>query len=117
MLENEKTSHEKVVPETVETLNSAVSGKKIKMKKTEPVPVTVMYLGPSIPNVVRYSTVFKDGTLPEPLKTCVEDKPYMKKLFVPLKEVPTAIKELNSGKSVLGAIRRRVESEFLKEGE
>ena len=72
---------------------------------------TVMYIGPSIPNVVQASTVFKNGVLTETLKKCVEEKPYMKKLLVPLEELPTAMKELNSN-SAISSIYRRVQNEI-----
>lgn len=72
---------------------------------------TVMYIGPSIPNVVQASVVFKDGVLPEALKKCVEEKPYMKKLLVPIEELPAAMKELN-GSSALNSIYRRVKNEI-----
>ena len=72
---------------------------------------TVMYIGPSIPNVVQASTVFKDGVLSEALKKRVEEKPYMKKLLVPLAELPAAMKELN-GSSALNSIYRRVKNEI-----
>lgn len=81
------------------------------IKKPSTKEQTVMYIGPSIPNVVQASTVFKDGVLPETLKKCVEEKPYMKKLFVPLTELPTAMKELNSN-SALSSIYRMVKNEF-----
>ena len=74
--------------------------------------VTVMYIGPSIPNVVQASTVFKDGILSAALKKCVEEKPYMTKLLVPLAELPTAMKELNSGKGALSTFYRRVKNEI-----
>ena len=72
---------------------------------------TVMYIGPSIPNVVQASTVFKNGVLTEALKKCVEEKPYMKKLLVPLEELPAAMKELNSN-SAISSIYRRVQNEI-----
>lgn len=89
----------------IETATEAVT------KKPATKAQTVMYIGPSIPNVVQASTVFKDGVLPEALKKCVEEKPYMKKLLVPLTELSAAMKELNSS-SALSTIYRRVKNEF-----
>ena len=92
-----------------ETGTEPVSKKPATKAKAQ--TVTVMYIGPAIPNVVQASTVFKDGILPEALKKCVEEKPYMKKLLVPLTELPAAMKELNVS-SALSAIYRRVKNEF-----
>ena len=75
---------------------------------------TVMYIGPSIPNVVQASTVFKDGILTETLEKCVKEKPYMKKLLVPLEELPAAMRELN-GNSAISSIYRRVKMKFKEE--
>lgn len=91
--------------------NTEAGKAKPVTKKPATKEQTVMYIGPSIPNVVQASTVFKDGILPEALKKCVEEKPYMKKLLVPLEELPAAMKELNSS-SALSAIYRRVKNEF-----
>lgn len=74
--------------------------------------VTVMYIGPSIPNVVQASTVFKYGILPEALNKFAEGKPYIKKLLVPIQELPAAMKELNSGKGALSTIYRKVKNEI-----
>ncbi len=90
------------------TAKTETVGKKAATKTQG---VTVMYIGPSIPSVVRTSTVFKDGILSEALKKCVEEKPYMKKLLVPLAELPAAMKELNSS-SALSTFYRRVKNEF-----
>ena len=97
---------------TVAETNAAPAKEKPATKAKTKQDVTVMYIGPSIPNVVQASTVFKNGLLPETLKKCVEEKPYMKKLLVPITELAAATKELNSGKSALSTIYRRVKNEF-----
>ena len=94
--------------EAVVTAAETVSKKPATKAKAQ----TVMYIGPSIPHVVQASTVFKDGVLPEALKKCVEEKPYMKKLLVPITELPAAMKELHGGKSALSTIYRRVKNEI-----
>ena len=100
---NKKTTETEVVVTAEETVTEKPAAKE----KT----ITVMYIGPSIPNVVQASTVFKDGILPETLKKCVEEKPYMKKLLVPLAELPAAMKELK-GNSALSTIYRKVKNEI-----
>ena len=96
---------------TAEEAVAIVEETVIEKPAAKEAAVTVMYIGPSIPNVVQASTVFKDGVLSETLKKCVEEKPYMKKLLVPLAELPAAMKELN-GSSALNSIYRRVKNEI-----
>lgn len=86
--------------------------KKPKIKAPEIEPVSVMYVGPSIANVVQNSTVFKDGVLPEAVKKYVESKPYIKRLLIPISELPKAIKELNIEKSALSVIYNKVKNEI-----
>ncbi len=72
----------------------------------------LMYLGPTITGVVRHSTVFKDGVLPQKVNECVEQFPMMKKLFVGLDEVPAAANELNMKQSTLRTIYSQVSKKF-----
>lgn len=67
-----------------------------------------MYLGPTIVGVVRHSTVFKNGVLPAKVEDCVKKFPAMQKLFVTMKELPAASKELRKKQSALGAIYAQV---------
>lgn len=94
-----------------EKKNNAETGIEPVTKKPVIKEQTVMYIGPSIPNVVQASTVFKDGILTETLEKCVKEKPYMKKLLVPLEELPAAMRELN-GNSAISSIYRRVKNEI-----
>ena len=73
---------------------------------------SLMYLGPTITGVVRHSTNFKNGVLPEKVKKCVEQFPVMKKLFVPVAEMPAAIKELSKEQSALKTIYSQVAKKF-----
>lgn len=85
-------------------------------KKTSPVSEkkqgNVMYIGPTIVGIVRHSTVFKDGVLPEKVKGCVAELPMMEKLFVSIEEVPTALKELKKKQSVLATIYDKTLNKF-----
>lgn len=72
----------------------------------------LMYLGPTITGVVRHSTVFKDGVLPEKVKDCIKTLPMMEKLFVDVDKISAAIKELNKEQSVLGTIYTQVANKF-----
>lgn len=73
----------------------------------------LMYLGPTITGVVKHSTVFKDGLLPDKAKDCIKKLPMMKKLFVPLADMPAAIKELNKPSSVLRTVYTQVVNKFV----
>ena len=91
-----------------------MSAKSIKKEavKTNP-KVDVMYLGPTISGVVKYSTVFKNGVFTKNVREYMEQMPCMKELFVPLGELPNAINELNKEKSVLKAIYMQVAKKFM----
>ena len=71
-------------------------------------------LGPTINGVVRHSTIFKNGVLPQKLNKCVEEFPAMKKLFVSMVELPLVTKELNKEQSALGTIYTQVAKKFNK---
>lgn len=87
-----------------------MSTKKTTVKKQS----NLMYLGPTITGVVRQSTIFKNGVLPKKLNECVEKFPAMRKLLVPMDEVPMVTKELNKEQSALGTIYSQVAKKFNK---
>lgn len=72
----------------------------------------LMYLGPTITGVIRHSTIFKDGVLPEKVSECVGQFPIMKKLFVTMEELPRAVKELKKEQSALGTIYSQTAKKF-----
>lgn len=74
----------------------------------------LMYLGPTITGVVRHSTVFKGGVLPQKVNECVEQFPIMNKLFVVMEELPAAARELGKEQSALKAIYFQVAKKFNK---
>lgn len=73
----------------------------------------VMYLGPTIVGVIRHSTVFKEGVLPEKVQECVKQLPMMEKLFVSIGDIPEAVKEINKNQSVLRTIYVQVTNNFV----
>ena len=73
----------------------------------------VMYLGPTIVGVIRHSTVFKEGVLPEKVQECVKQLPMMEKLFVSIGDIPEAVKEINKNESVLRTIYVQVSNNFV----
>ena len=87
------------------TKKKAPAAKKVKQGN-------LMYLGPTITGVIRHSTIFKNGVLPARVKECVEAFPVMKKLFVPMAEIPNAVKELRKEQSALGTIYAQTAKKF-----
>lgn len=83
--------------------------KKVAAKKTQG---DLMYLGPTITGVVRYSTIFKNGVFPKRVNECVEQYPAMRRLFVTAEEIPAAVKELRKEQSVLKTICSQVSKKF-----
>lgn len=73
----------------------------------------VMYLGPTIVGVIRHSTVFKEGVLPEKVQECVKQLPMMEKLFISIGDIPEAVKEINKNESVLRTIYVQVTNNFV----
>ena len=74
----------------------------------------LMYLGPTITGVVRHSTIFKNGVLPQKLNKCVVEFPAMKRLLVAMEDVPKATKELVKEQSALAAIYAQTDKKFNK---
>lgn len=72
----------------------------------------VTYLGPTITGVVKHSTTFKDGVLPEKVKECVKQLPMMEQLFVAISDIPKATKELKKEQSVLATIYAQTANKF-----
>lgn len=74
----------------------------------------LMYLGPTITGVVRHSTIFKNGILPQKLDKCVEEFPAMKKLLVSMDEISRVTKELMKEQSALATIYAQTDKKFNK---
>ena len=75
---------------------------------------SLIYLGPTITGVVRHSTTFKNGVLPEKLNKCVEEFPAMKKLLVSTEEISTVTKELMKEQSATATIYAQTDKKFNK---
>lgn len=86
----------------------AVDATAVSVDVTE----NIMYVGPTITGIVRYSTVFKGGILPAKVSACIEQMPIMKNLFVPLSKLAEANKELSKDQSALKTISARVAKKF-----
>lgn len=71
-------------------------------------PVSKMYMGPNIPHVVMFGTVFKDGIYHDALNKCIERIPLIKHLLIDIDKTPKAFSELKNPNSTLSAIKREV---------
>jgi len=89
-----------------------MSTKAEKKAVTETAKKNLMYVGPSITGVIRHSTVFKDGVLPEKVNNCIKEFPAMRKLFVEIGTAAAAIKEINKEQSALKSICNQVKNKF-----
>lgn len=110
----ETVSVENTVSETTVTEPVVITEKKVKEKATtrevvQPVG-PVMYIGPSIANVVQKSTVFKDGIYPEALNNVIKERPYIQRLLVPIDSLSEARKELAIEQSALSVIYNKVKN-------
>lgn len=86
----------------------------VKAEKPETKAVNVVYIGPSIPGIVRHGTVYKDGVLTDKLNECIADFPAMQRLFVSVDEAPAAIKEKNKTQSAIRSICELVLAKYVK---
>ena len=76
---------------------------------------SIIYLGPTIKGVAQSGTVFNGGTLTGEAKTAINRFPSIERLFVPLSDLPQAVRELKSNQSVLSTIYRKTREFFMKE--
>ena len=74
----------------------------------------MMYVGPTIQNLIRYGTVFANGVLTEKMNAVVAEFPAAAKLFVPVEKIPDAMKSLHEKNSALAAISDRMVRKYNK---
>ena len=86
-----------------------------KTAKAEPAQ-NVMYLGPTIAGVAKYSTVYEAGILPDAVEKCIAQFPAMRQLFVPLDGITEAAKKLRAGEGFLSTIYGQVDERFTRKG-
>lgn len=97
------------IKEEVTASEPAINQEK-KMETKE----NIIYLGPSIPNLISSSTVFKDGVLPEAVNEKIKELPMLANLFVGISKMVETVKELNKKDSSLNVIYSRVKTETEK---
>ncbi len=89
--------------ETVQKETKRKAAARQETGKTE----TVMYIGPTIRNVVTTGTLYNNG-LPESLRKEAEKQPVIRNLIVPVSELAAAQKELAVPGSALAVIYGKV---------
>lgn len=88
---------------------------KEEVKEKEARKEDLVYMGPSIPNVVRHSTVFKDGVFPSILAEKIREFPLIQSIFVPVGKMVDVVKELKVKNSAFSIVYRTIEEEIRKE--
>lgn len=91
-------------------LAAAPEAAENKTEQSKPAAVekkTVVYIGPSIKNIVSTGTVYNNG-LPAKLTQEIEKQPVIKSLIIPVEELAAAQKELATSGSALAVIYSRV---------
>lgn len=71
-----------------------------------------IYLGPTIPGVVRHATVFS-GKLPPALDEAISDTPTLCRLIASIDDAAALIKELNNKQSAAANIYKTVAEKYL----
>lgn len=107
----EAVSEEKKVyeePEMEEVAPSEKTEEKVEAKEN------LMYVGSTIPGLVRYSTVFAEGNLPQNVEDAIEKYPLFKRLFVPIDEMVSSLKEVKREKSPLNVIDKEAANKFTR---
>lgn len=72
----------------------------------------IVYLGPTIAGVIKHSTVFQGGVLPEKTQKCMSDFPAMSRLLVRTDKMAEAVKELHKQQSALRTIYVQTAQKF-----
>ena len=74
----------------------------------------VIYLGPSIPNLISASTVYKDGILPESVNEKISELPMFANFFASIGKMVETVKEINREGSPLQLMYEKVKTETEK---
>ena len=82
--------------------------------KPEAPKENLMYVGDTIPGVVRHSTVYAGGVFTPAIDKCIEACPNMASLFVRIDDIPEALKKVKKQYSHLYVINKEVVSKFIR---
>lgn len=88
------------------------TGKATKTNATQPI---VMYVGPTIPNIVTCNSIFNNG-IPNMLEQMIVKLPVIKALIVPVETLTTIRSEINKKNSATNLCYEKVLN-YIKGGE
>ena len=105
-----------VVEETVAKTEAPKEESPVVQKEIKPEAPkeNLMYVGDTIPGVVRHSTVYADGVFTPAIDKCIEACPLMVRLFVRIDDIPEALKKVKEQYSPLYVINKEVVSKFIR---
>lgn len=112
-----KKSKEAVAAQAEETKTEEVlnSEEEVKASVPEaPKKENLMYVGSTIPGIVRHSTVFADGVFTPSIDKCIEEYPPMAKLFVGIADIPDALKKVTIEHTPLYVINKEAVNKFTR---
>ena len=105
----------KEIPEAqAEEVKAEAVAEEAKDSEPEAPKENLMYIGDTIPGVVRHSTVYADGILIPAIDKCIEAYPSMAKLFVKIDDIPDALKQVKKEYSPLYVINKEAASKFTR---
>ena len=110
--EEPKPIEEPVIEEVKEVKEEKVEAPK--EEKAEAKKPNLMYVGDTIPGVVRHATVYAEGILTPAIDRCIEECPAMLRLFVPVDDITEALKKVKEQYSPLFVINREVAIKFTR---
>lgn len=103
-----------VVEETAAETEAPIKEPPKEEEKPEAPKENLMYVGDTIPGVVRHSTVYAGGVFTPAIDRCIEDFPLMARLFVRIDDIPEALKKVKEKHSPLYVINKEVASKFIR---
>lgn len=92
-----------------ETIAPAQEKKPVRATKEKKVEETKIYIGPTIPGIVKGNMIFKNG-IPAALEKKAKELPAIGSLIIPISELARANAELRKSDSALETIFKKVEN-------
>lgn len=119
MSSKKKNIAPEVTPEAVEEPVKVEETKSETMKAPISKPAqksagNLMYVGPTIPGILKHATVYKDGKLPAAANNLVAEFGAIKNLLVPLDKASAALKEINKKHSALRTLCDLVTDKYIR---
>ena len=114
-IKSEEIKQEDIQKAEAEALKEEAAGTEAVKAEVAPVqpekaaePQNLMYVGPTIPNLIRHGIVYADGILPQRIEDAIASYKPMRQMFVTIDEIPSAIKEIKLKTGALAIIYKNV---------